>query len=123
MRKFDFMQIEGFKSWMCVITIFSISFQKSISQTYPVDTLMQNGERNNRINLVYLSDGYQSAQLPTYMINATTINNAFFSQAPFAQYKNYFNSYAIEVPSIDEGAKHPGTAADEGSSGGQPIAN
>ncbi|MEP7109669.1 MAG: M64 family metallopeptidase [Ferruginibacter sp.] len=122
MPKFDPALVIGFKHWISVTAILFISF-KSISQTYPVDTLMRNGERGNRINLVYLSDGYQAAQLPTYITNATTINDAFFAQSPFVQYKDYFNSYAIRVPSVDSGAKHPGTASDESSSGGQPVAN
>ncbi|MEO6406608.1 MAG: M64 family metallopeptidase, partial [Ferruginibacter sp.] len=99
-----------------------LSFE-SVGQVYTVDTLMRNGDRLNRINLVYLSDGYLSGQLTTYITNATTINNALFVQAPFTQYKNFFNAFALQVPSVEAGAKHPATASDEGSSGGQPIAN
>jgi len=122
MPKFDATAIPAFKTRMLLLITLFVSLQ-GISQVYPVDTLMRNGERVNRINLVYLSDGYQSAQLPTYVTNATTINDAFFGQAPFLQYKNYFNAYAIKVPSVESGAIHPGTASDEASSGGQPIAN
>jgi hypothetical protein len=84
---------------------------------------MRNGERSNRINLAYLSDGYQISQLPTYITHAGIINNTLFLETPFLQYKNYFNSYAIEIPSNESGAKHPGTASDEYTSGGQPVEN
>lgn len=122
MHKFNTPSFKVFKSSVYIITIL-FSALTGFSQTYPLDTLMRNGERSNRINLVYLSDGYQSAQLPTYIIDATAINDALFSQSPFLEYKNYFNSFAIRVPSNESGAKHPATATDEGTSGGQPVAN
>ncbi len=93
------------------------------AQVFPVDTLLNNGNRNNRIIFSYLSDGYQSAQLSTYITNATAINNGLFAQTPFSQYKNFFNAYAVRVPSTDAGAKHPGTASDESTSNGQPVVN
>lgn len=91
------------------------------SQVFPMDTIMRNGERPNRINMVYMSDGYLAGQVATFVTNATSINTALFSQSPFSAYKNFFNSYAIKSPSVASGAKHPGTAGDEATSGGQPI--
>ncbi len=122
MPKFNFVSMEGCKKWV-IGTFFLLIHLQTISQIYTVDSLMRNGVRNNRVNLVYLSDGYLAAQLPGYITNANTINNALFGQAPFVQYKNYFNSYAIRVPSVESGAKHPGTASDEYTSGGQPVTN
>lgn len=104
------------------IAIQAIAFI-GIAQTFPVDTLMNNGRRANRIIFSYVGDGYQAAQQSSFITNATAINTGMFAQAPFSQYKSFFNSYAIKVPSTDAGAKHPGTASDEGSSGGQPVAN
>lgn len=91
------------------------------AQIFPVDTLMRNGNRANRINLVYLSDGYQSAELTKFISNAASMNNAIFSQTPFLQYKNFFNAFTVKVPSVDSAASHPGTATDESTSGGQPV--
>ena len=122
MRKYKLTGKKLFKIPTCIILLLFISF-KSNSQNYPIDSLMRNGERHNRINLVYLSDGYQEEELPAFLINTTTINNAMFLQRPFLNYKNYFNSYAIKVPSLETGAKHPGTASDEPSPIIQPIIN
>ena len=105
------------------LCVFTTNFLQLNAQVFPVDTLVKNGERSNRINLVYVGDGYQLAQQNTFITHANTINNALFSQAPFQQYNKYFNCFAIKVPSVDAGAKHPGNASDEASSGGQPIAN
>jgi len=91
------------------------------AQIFSVDTLMRNGSRANRINLVYLSDGYQSDEFMKFISNAAAMNNALFSQTPFLQYKNFFNAFTVKVPSIDSAASHPGTASDEATSGGQPV--
>ncbi len=109
---------KGLLLWVTLLLITICS-----AQVFSVDTLMRNGERPNRVNLVYLSDGYTAAELTNYIGNATSINNALFLQTPFAEYKNFFNAYAIKIPSSQSGAVHPGTASDEGSSGGQPVAN
>ncbi|MGZ5134248.1 MAG: M64 family metallopeptidase [Flavitalea sp.] len=122
MRKFNLNRKNLLKASMSIF-IASFIFSQAHSQSYPIDTLMRNGERNNRIKFVWLSDGYQMSDLPSFKTNAMFINNELFSQTPFAQYKNFFNSYAIRVPSLESGAKHPGNATDEATSGGQPILN
>jgi hypothetical protein len=96
---------------------------KNVAQVYPIDSIMRNGDRTNRVNIVFIADGYTAGQLSTYVTNVTTINNGLFAQTPFAHYKNFFNSFAISTASAESGAKHPGTAGDEGTSGGQPITN
>jgi len=108
---------------LSVVLISTLLVNAASAQVFTVDTLMKNGNRNNRVNLVYLSDGYTAAQLNNYISNATGINNSLFAQSPFSEYKNFFNSFAVRVPSSESGAKHPGTASDESSSGGQPVAN
>ncbi len=117
------LNFDSFKKPVSLLTfLLAISFG-SKAQVFPTNTLQNNGPTSNRINFAYLSDGYQTAQLPTFITNATTINNAVFSQTPFVQYKSFFNSYAVQSPSTDAGAKHPATASDEASSGGQPFLN
>ncbi len=101
-----------------ILLLFSVLTQ---AQVFPVDTIMKNGVRTNRINFVYVGDGYQTAELAKFVLNTQTINNAIFDQAPYAQYRNFFNSYAIKVPSNESGAIHPGDAADE--PGNQPVAD
>ncbi len=82
------------------------------SQVYPVTTILNNGSQDKRINLVFLGDGYTSAQQTAYITNVTSIKNALFAQSPFLEYQNFFNVYAIHVPSVETGAKHAGTATD-----------
>jgi hypothetical protein len=93
-----------------LITLFS--FNLIIGQTFPVSSILNNGSDSKHINYVILGDGYTSSQQSTFITDATSITNDLFSQSPFVEYKNFFNVYAIEVPSNESGADHPGTATD-----------
>ena len=81
-----------------------------LAQTFPVETLRLSGDTDKRINLVILSDGYQTAELPKFITDATNFMNDMISQSPFLEYADYFNVYAIKVPSNESGADHPGTS-------------
>lgn len=82
------------------------------AQVFPVTTLQDNGDINKRINFAYLAEGYTSGELGTFITDATAMNNNVFSQVPFSNYVNFFNAYAVEVPSAQSGTDHPGTATD-----------
>lgn len=93
------------------------------AQSFPLDSVQRYGARNKRINLVFVSDGYQSSEMNTFVTNVTSINNGLMLTVPFSEYKTFFNTYLVKVPSTNSGAKHPANAADESSSGNQPVAN
>ncbi len=103
----------------CLLTVFHLDVA---AQVFPKDTIMLSGSRTNRINLAYLSDGYQTSELNLFKTDATTINASLFNTVPFSLYKNFFNAFSIRVPSLSSGAKHPVTASDEGTVP-QPYAN
>lgn len=82
------------------------------AQAFQVDTLVKTGPLDKRINLVFLSDGYQTAQLPQFVNDVRGVVTGMFAQSPFREYQGYFNVFAVRVPSVDAGAKHPRSAAD-----------
>ena len=82
------------------------------AQIYPVTTIINNGPDAKRVNYVVLGDGYKSNELTTYISDATNISNSLFNASPFKEYKNFFNIYAIEVPSNESGADHPANGSD-----------
>jgi len=96
---------------MPIIFIFAVC-NIGYAQTFPVTTISQTGNDDKRINISYLPDGFTSAELSLFITEATAFNDELFSQTPFSNYKNFFNAYAIEVPSAQSGADHPGTATD-----------
>ena len=82
------------------------------SQSFEIDTIVWNGPSDKRINLVILGDGYQANELSQFSENAITFKDALFKETPYKEYKDYFNVIAIQVPSNESGASHPGTATD-----------
>lgn len=96
---------------VCGILCFVLSVQVH-AQTYDVDTVYYRGSTDTFINLVFLPDGYTTEQLPRFVADVQRVSDYVFSISPFAEYKNYFNVFAVKVPSADSGARHPGTATD-----------
>ena len=70
-----------------------------------MDTIMWTGPAIDRINLVFLSDGYQSGELQQFIQDVNHVSEHFFRQSPFSFYRQYFNLIAIKVPSKASGAK------------------
>ncbi|MES2678233.1 MAG: M64 family metallopeptidase [Bacteroidota bacterium] len=85
---------------------------KVSAQTFTVDTILYNGNSNNCIDLVFMGDGFQTGQLSAYLTSVQNLTNYLFTIPPFSQYKNYFNVFAIRVPSLNSGTDHPANALD-----------
>lgn len=94
---------------ICIVVMIVVSSRLS-AQTFPVETIVENG--TNRINLVFLSDGYKADELDEYIDDVKDVMDDIFKQSPFKEYKNYFNVYAIKVPSNESGADHPQNTTD-----------
>lgn len=100
--------------WVVLLILSSFS---SFGQTFEVDTLLKNGPLTERINLVFLGDGYTASEQGQFINDVNGILNTLFSQSPFKHYKNYFNAFAIKVISEESGANHPGTSPDSDCAG------
>lgn len=84
----------------------------AIAQQFPVTKILDNGDPENRINLVFLSDGYKANELDQYIEDVKKVMNDIFAQTPFKEYKSYFNVMAIRVPSNQSGASHSQSTTD-----------
>ncbi len=89
-----------------------LSCMVAYAQKFEADTIQYSGDITKRINLVILSDGYQQHELSRFTEDAKKFSDAFFAESPYKEYQNYFNVFAIKVPSNESGANHPGTATD-----------
>jgi hypothetical protein len=76
-------------------------------------TLVNNGSSSNRVDVVFLGDGYTATDLAAGTYDRHIINylNFFFSNSlnsdPFYRYRNYFNIHKIDVVSNQSGADVP----------------
>ena len=74
-------------------------------------TVENNGLRSKRINIVFLSEGYTAADMPSFAGHVTTAMNYLFSREPWMQYRSYCNVFRIQIASVESGT-------DNGAAGG-----
>src|SRR6185436_9482082 len=88
-----------------LITLAMAVASSAIGQTNFL-TLLTNGPTATRLNIVFLSEGYTTSDLAHFPSDAQTMLNRMLSSPPLAEYSNYFNAFAISVPSSQSGADH-----------------
>lgn len=71
-----------------------------------ISTIVTNGPATNRINLVFFSEGYTNGQLVKFLTDTTNAANFFLGAAPYAEYSNHFNVFAIFTNSAHAGSTH-----------------
>jgi hypothetical protein len=78
--------------------------------------IVSSGSSATRWNLVLLSDGYQTGELPDYRRHCQEFLDVLFATAPFDALRCFANVYRVDVSSTDSGCDDPATCAD-GSTG------
>jgi hypothetical protein len=81
------------------------------AQTSTLATVEENGTRGTRLNLVFLSEGYTSAQMGTFANDVDAAVTFLFTREPWSRYRSYCNIYRIEIASNQSGT-------DNGQAGG-----
>jgi len=101
--------------WRCAIKLGLVLFltglavQTAAGQTN-FHTIISNGTASNRLNVVFLSEGYTNGQFALFLTHATNTAAILLTNQPFAEYQSYFNVYAIAVASAQSGSDHPASA-------------
>ncbi|WP_298495207.1 M64 family metallopeptidase [uncultured Algibacter sp.] len=95
------------KSFLCFL-FFSLNILYLSAQVFDVEPIKISGDDAKRINLIIMGDGYTTTELDKFITDATNFSNSMFSKSPLKEYAEYFNVYAIKVPSNESGADHPG---------------
>lgn len=73
----------------------------------PIVPVLINGDSSNRIDVLFLGDGYVAAELPTFAADVERFIAGATSQKPFNEYQQYFNIRRIDIASAESGATHP----------------
>jgi hypothetical protein len=74
---------------------------------YNAYTLIDNGPSDNRIDLVFVGDGYTADEMDIYLEHVLNVLASFFSEPPLDTYANYFNVHVVEVISNESGVDEP----------------
>jgi hypothetical protein len=69
--------------------------------------VLTNGPADQRINIVFLSEGYLASQTNQFAADARAVLAKLLNTVPFDGYSNYFNAFSIFVPSVESGSDHP----------------
>jgi len=78
----------------------------------PPVTVVDNGPSLNRVDIIFLGDGYTLSEInTTYVTHINAMLNHMFNEGenPFPRYENFFNVHRINVVSNQSGADNPGT--------------
>lgn len=84
------------------------------AQTATLFTVEENGPRSERINIVFLSEGYTTTDMPNFAGHVTNAVNFLFSKEPWQQYRSYCNVYRIEIASNQSGCDNGNTSGANG---------
>jgi len=74
---------------------------------WSVTTLIDNGPSANRLDIVFLGDGYTDTELDDYADHVINVLTAFVAEAPLAAYASYFNVHRVDVISNESGVDEP----------------
>ena len=87
------------RACLAMLTILlALGFGQAVAQS-AMQTILTNGPVSNRLNIVLLSEGYTTNQLPQFLVDATNAVNALLSHLPYSEYRGYCNAFAISVAS------------------------
>jgi len=75
----------------------------------PFVTVLDNGPSANRIDLVFVGDGYTSAELGAYASHVAAIYPTFLQTQPLSDYATYFNIHRVDVVSAESGVDNDPT--------------
>ena len=75
---------------------------------YDVETLADHGSPQNKVDVVFLPDGYMADEMDKFVADAKRMAKALFAAKPFDKHEQDFNLYAVKVPSVESGTDVPG---------------
>lgn len=78
-----------------------------------VTEIQRTGPSKNRIDVVFLGDGYTAAEQDAYLAQVRARWAQLTAISPYSRYKNFFNVWAVNVVSPDSGVDNdPGLGID-----------
>ena len=77
-------------------------FQYDASQ-WNATTILDSGPSTNRIDIVFVGDGYTASEIADYSTHVDNILITFMAEEPLVAYSNYFNIHQVDVISNESG--------------------
>jgi hypothetical protein len=102
------------KKKIVAILLMLLAINISNAQKFDIETIKFSGNNDKYLNIIVLGDGYTAEEQTKFIEESKKVIDYLFSQAPWSNYTNFFNVYAIKVISTQSGVNHPNTASDCG---------
>lgn len=82
-----------------------LSPQALLAQQSAVFPVGEVGSRSQKLNMVFLSEGFTQAELQSgkFATSVQDVVDYLFSKEPWNRYRSYFNIYRIEIASVESG--------------------
>lgn len=81
------------------------------AQPWSWNTVVNSGASSNRVDMIFVGDGYRAAEIETTYVShiQSTLNHFFNSPlgSPLGRYRNFFNVHRVNVVSNESGADKP----------------
>ena len=75
---------------------------------YPVTKVLNNGTPAQKVDLVFVAEGYTKDEMEKFRKDAARFTDYLFQTQPYSDRKNDFNVWAVECPSNESGVDIPG---------------
>jgi hypothetical protein len=97
-------------AWGCLAPFLALGLAAEVAASHT--TVINNGPNSNRVNMVFLGDGYTASQINSvYPAHIVAMTNHMFNpppgiltRDPYPRYANYFNVHRVNVISNESGA-------------------
>lgn len=103
---YDYIDEKGeLRGGMIVVEVEKIEVPKTLflDSGSNVETIIDNGPTWNRVDLVFVGDGYQESELDQYASDVACLMAGFFAEWPLDEYASFFNVHRVDVTSTDSG--------------------
>ncbi len=74
---------------------------------YKIDTLLYNGSSSNKVDLVFIAEGYTAQEMDKFNNDAILFTKHLFDIEPYKSRKEDFNIWAVQAVSRDSGTDIP----------------
>ena len=86
----------------------SIFINREKRPEYPVTKILNNGSPAQKVDLVFVAEGYTKDEMDKFRKDAERFTDFLFKIEPYSNRKNDFNVWAVECPSEESGTDIPG---------------
>jgi hypothetical protein len=102
----SFILARALRTTLCLLAVMCCA-RAAVAE--PVQTIVNNGDPANRVDIAILGDGYTAAEMSKYQTDIQQFVQLMFQQEPFHDYQRFFNVHRIDVASAESGSDHPET--------------